>query len=110
MSVQEQNFRRGGEFRRFQQRPFEVGEAARGKPLCTTCGKHHPGRCLFGTSTCFKCIQEGHKTDRCSMRLIGGAQNQGAGTLPVLGHYALVLFDYGSSHSFISSAFVLHAR
>ncbi|KAL0540345.1 hypothetical protein IC582_024581 [Cucumis melo] len=68
------------------------------------------------------------------MRLIGNAQNQGAGaphqgkvfatnktkaeragtvvtgTLPVLGHYALVLFDSGSSHSFISSAFVLHAR
>ncbi|KAA0051239.1 ty3-gypsy retrotransposon protein [Cucumis melo var. makuwa] len=63
-----------------------------------------------------------------------GAQNQGAGTphqgkvfatnkteaeragtvvtgmLLVLGHYALVLFDSGSSHSFISSAFVLHAR
>ncbi|KAL0540220.1 hypothetical protein IC582_024453 [Cucumis melo] len=32
------------------------------------------------------------------------------GTLPVLGHYALVLFDSGSSHSFISFAFVLHAR
>ncbi|KAL4023074.1 hypothetical protein IC575_016822 [Cucumis melo] len=32
------------------------------------------------------------------------------GTLPVLGHYALVLFDSGSSHSFISSVFVLHAR
>ncbi|KAA0053351.1 ty3-gypsy retrotransposon protein [Cucumis melo var. makuwa] len=32
------------------------------------------------------------------------------GTLPVLGHYALVLFDSRSSHSFISSAFVLHAR
>ncbi|TYK23808.1 ty3-gypsy retrotransposon protein [Cucumis melo var. makuwa] len=31
------------------------------------------------------------------------------GTLPVLGHCALVLFDSGSSHSFISSAFVLHA-
>ncbi|TYK25799.1 ty3-gypsy retrotransposon protein [Cucumis melo var. makuwa] len=33
-----------------------------------------------------------------------------SGMLPVLGHYALVLFDSGSSHSFISSAFVLHAR
>ncbi|KAL0550000.1 hypothetical protein IC582_014496 [Cucumis melo] len=31
------------------------------------------------------------------------------GTLPVLEHYALVLFDSGSSHSFISSTFVLHA-
>ncbi|KAA0047197.1 reverse transcriptase [Cucumis melo var. makuwa] len=72
--------------------------------------------------------------DRCPMRYTGNAQNQGAGaphhgkvfatnkteaeragtvvtgTLLVLGHYALVLFDSGSSHSFISSAFVLHAR
>ncbi|TYK21848.1 ty3-gypsy retrotransposon protein [Cucumis melo var. makuwa] len=31
-------------------------------------------------------------------------------TLPVLGHYAVVLFNSGSSHFFISSAFVLHAR
>ncbi|KAL0546240.1 hypothetical protein IC582_016146 [Cucumis melo] len=108
--------------------------AARGKPLCTTCGKHHLGRCLFGTRTCFKCRQEGHTADRCPLRVTGIAQNQGAGappqgrvfatnrteaekagtvvtgTLPVLGHYALVLFDSGSSHSFISSAFVSHAR
>ncbi|KAL0559143.1 hypothetical protein IC582_003733 [Cucumis melo] len=109
--VSQRNFRPGGEFRRFQQKSFKAGEAARGKPL-----------------------QEGHTTDRCPMRLTGNAQNQGAGaphqgkvfatnkteaeragtmvtgTLSVLGHYALVLFDSGSSHSFISSAFVLHAR
>ncbi|KAL0541789.1 hypothetical protein IC582_021849 [Cucumis melo] len=132
--VPQRNFRPGGEFRTFQQKPFEAGEAARGKPLCTTCGKHHLGRCLFGTRTCFKCRQEGHTADRCPLRLTGIAQNQGAGaphqgrvfatnrteaekagtvvtgTLPVLGHYALVLFDSGSSHSFISSAFVSHAR
>ncbi|KAL0559074.1 hypothetical protein IC582_003663 [Cucumis melo] len=132
--VPQRNFRSGGEFRSFQQKPFEAGEAARGKSLCTTCGKHHLGRCLFGTRTCFKCRQEGHTADRCPLRLTGIAQNQGAGaphqgrvfatnkteaekagtvvtgTLPVLGHYALVLFDSGSSHSFISSAFVSHAR
>ncbi|KAL4011292.1 hypothetical protein IC575_028346 [Cucumis melo] len=68
------------------------------------------------------------------MRLTGNAQNHGAGAphqgkifatnkteaeragtvvtgmLPVLGHSALVLFDSGSSHSFISSTFVLHAH
>ncbi|KAA0060217.1 ty3-gypsy retrotransposon protein [Cucumis melo var. makuwa] len=134
ISVPQRNFRSGGEFRRFQQKPFEAGEAARGKPFCTICGKHHLSHCLFGTRTCFKCRQEGHTADKCLMRLIGSAQNQGAGaphqgkvfatnkteaerasmvvtgTLPVLGHYALVLFDSGLSHSFISSAFVLHAR
>ncbi|KAL0546750.1 hypothetical protein IC582_016663 [Cucumis melo] len=31
------------------------------------------------------------------------------GTLPMLGHYALLLFNSSSSHSFISSVFVLHA-
>ncbi|KAL0562069.1 hypothetical protein IC582_002519 [Cucumis melo] len=132
--IPQRNFRPGGEFRSFQQKPFEAGEAARGKPLCTTCGKHHLGRCLFGTRTCFKCRQEGHTADRCPLRVTGIAQNQGAGaphqgrvfatnrteaekagtvvtgTLPVLGHYALVLFDSGSSHSFISSAFVSYAR
>ncbi|TYJ96729.1 ty3-gypsy retrotransposon protein [Cucumis melo var. makuwa] len=122
-SVPQRNFRSGGEFRRFQQKPFEAGEATRGKPLCTTCGKHHLGRCLFGTRICFKCRQEGHTADRCPMRLIGNAQNQRAGaphqgkvfatnkteaeregmvmtsTLPVLGHYALVLFDSVSTPS-----------
>ncbi|KAA0032722.1 gag protease polyprotein [Cucumis melo var. makuwa] len=71
--------RSSGDFCRFQQKPFEVEEAVRGKPLCTTCGKHHLGRCLFGTRTCFKCKQERHTTNRCPMRLIGVAQNQGVG-------------------------------
>ncbi|KAL0537052.1 hypothetical protein IC582_026020 [Cucumis melo] len=112
--VPQRNFRPGGEFRSFQQKPFEAGEAARGKPLCTTCGKHHLGRCLFGTRTCFKCRQEGapHQgrvfaTNRTEAEKAGTVVT---GTLPVLGHYALVLFDSGSSHSFISSAFVSHAR
>ncbi|KAL4020621.1 hypothetical protein IC575_019402 [Cucumis melo] len=123
-------FRSGGEFRRFQQKPFEAEEAARGKPLCTTCGKHHLGHCLFGTRTCFKCRQEGHTADRCPLRLTGSANREqcstsgrvfatnkarprGGTVVAVrfgIGHYALVLFDSGSSHSFISSAFVLHAR
>ncbi|KAA0060413.1 pol protein [Cucumis melo var. makuwa] len=108
--VPQRNFRSGGEFRRFQQKPFEAGEAARGKPLCTTCGKHHLGRCLFGTRTCFKCAPHQGRVFATNKTEAERAGTVVTGTLPVLGHYALVLFDSGSSHSFISSAFVLHAR
>ncbi|KAA0046951.1 ty3-gypsy retrotransposon protein [Cucumis melo var. makuwa] len=44
---------------------YTTKEVARGKPLCTTCGKHHLGHCLFGTNTCFKCEQDGHIANRC---------------------------------------------
>ncbi|KAA0032380.1 ty3-gypsy retrotransposon protein [Cucumis melo var. makuwa] len=84
--VPQRNFRPGGEFRRFQQKPFEAGEAV-------GAGAPHQGK-VFATN----------KTE---------AERAGTvvtGTLPVLGYYALVLFDSGSSHSFISSVFVLHAR
>ncbi|TYK01415.1 ty3-gypsy retrotransposon protein [Cucumis melo var. makuwa] len=72
--VPQRNFRPCGEFRRFQQKPFE--------------GK------VFVTNKI--------EAERAGTVVTG--------TLPVLGHYALVLFDSGSSHSFISSAIVLHAR
>ncbi|KAA0036185.1 reverse transcriptase [Cucumis melo var. makuwa] len=100
ISVPQRNFRSGGEFRRFQQKPFEAGEAARGKPLCTTCGKHHLGRGAPHQGKVFA-------TNKTEAERAGTVVT---GTLPVLGHYALVLFDSGSSHSFISSTFVLHAR
>ncbi|KAA0051715.1 pol protein [Cucumis melo var. makuwa] len=110
ISVPQWNFKSGGEFRHFQQKPFEVGEAARRKPLCTTCGKHHLGRCLFETRTCFKCAPHQGEVFATNKTEAERAGTVVTGTLPVLGHYALVLFDSGSSHSFISSAFVLHAR
>ncbi|TYK16252.1 ty3-gypsy retrotransposon protein [Cucumis melo var. makuwa] len=76
---------------------------------------------------------EAARIDKFVRGLTGVAQNQGAGapqqgkifamnkskvervgtvvtgTLPMLGHYALLLFNSSSSHSFISSVFVLHA-
>nr|GFD02346.1 hypothetical protein [Tanacetum cinerariifolium] len=29
-------------------------------PVCTTCGRKHPGECRRATGTCFKCGQIGH--------------------------------------------------
>ena len=84
---------------------------------------------MAGSRVCFRCRQVGHTADACPQKLIETtphqppASQQGrvfatthqeaerastvvTGTLPIVGHYAFVLFDSGSSHSFISSVFV----
>ncbi|KAA0064195.1 ty3-gypsy retrotransposon protein [Cucumis melo var. makuwa] len=61
----------------------------------------HGGRCLVGSGVYFRSKQPGHTADEAER-----AGTVVTGTLPILGHYALVLFDSGSSHSFISSVFV----
>ncbi|KAA0054088.1 ty3-gypsy retrotransposon protein [Cucumis melo var. makuwa] len=91
----------------------------------------HGGRCLAGSGVCFRCRQPGHTADTCPQKPFEttphqpSASQQGRvfattrqeaeragtvviGTLPILGHYAFVPFDSGSSHSFISSVFVQH--
>nr|GFA29437.1 zinc finger, CCHC-type, retrotransposon Gag domain protein [Tanacetum cinerariifolium] len=34
-------------------------------PVCTTCGRRHPGECRRATGTCFKCGQTGHLQKDC---------------------------------------------
>ncbi|KAA0061201.1 pol protein [Cucumis melo var. makuwa] len=108
-----------------------AGRTLRELPACTTCGRVHGGRCLAGSGVCFRCRQPGHTADVCPRKPFEttppqpSASQQGrvyattrqeaeragtvvTGTLPILGHYAFVLFDSGSSHSFISSVFVQH--
>nr|GFB68972.1 zinc finger, CCHC-type, retrotransposon Gag domain protein [Tanacetum cinerariifolium] len=34
-------------------------------PVCTTCGRIHPGECLRDAGTCFKCGQTGHLQKDC---------------------------------------------
>nr|GEZ72984.1 hypothetical protein [Tanacetum cinerariifolium] len=34
-------------------------------PVCTTCGRRHPGECRRATCTCFKCGQAGHLQKDC---------------------------------------------
>ncbi|TYK11882.1 retrotransposon protein, putative, Ty3-gypsy subclass [Cucumis melo var. makuwa] len=86
---------------------------------------------LKGSRVYFKCKQPGHTADVCPQKLIRTTLHQPpasqqrrvfatirqeaerastvvAGTLPILRHYAFVLFDSRSSHSFISSVFIQH--
>ncbi|KAA0045933.1 gag-protease polyprotein [Cucumis melo var. makuwa] len=55
IDVPQRNMRSIGDFPRYQQNSNEVGEAAREKSLYSIYGKHHLGRCLIETKTCFNC-------------------------------------------------------
>ncbi|TYK19416.1 gag-protease polyprotein [Cucumis melo var. makuwa] len=53
------------------QKPFEAGGVAREKSLCNTSGMLHLGHCLFGTRTCFKCMDwlvANHASIDCSRK------------------------------------------
>ncbi|KAA0065652.1 ty3-gypsy retrotransposon protein [Cucumis melo var. makuwa] len=129
--VPQRTLRSGGVFQRHRRELVAAGRTLRELPACTTCGRVHGGRCLAGSGVCFRCRQPGHTADVCPRKPFETtppqpfAPQQGrvftttrqeaeragtvvTGTLQILGHYAFVLFDSGSSHSFISSVFVQH--
>ncbi|KAL0549498.1 hypothetical protein IC582_013982 [Cucumis melo] len=127
----QRDLRTGGVFQRHRQKLAAAGMTLRELPSCGRCGRVHGGRCLLESEVCFRCRQSGHTADACPRKPFEttphqpSASQQGrvfattrhkaeragtvvTGTLPILGHYAFVLFDSGSSHSFISSIFVQH--
>ncbi|KAF5442875.1 hypothetical protein F2P56_035487 [Juglans regia] len=97
-------------------------------PACQTCGKPHAQKCLMGTNTCFKCGKASHLVQECPILVAPNAQvrnpgrknlvparvfaltmddadaspNLVTGILPLFSHRALVLFNSGATHSFIS--------
>ncbi|KAL0540965.1 hypothetical protein IC582_020991 [Cucumis melo] len=93
--------RSGGVFQRHRRELAAAGRTLRELPACTTCGRVHGGRCLARSGVCFRVFA----TTRQEAERAGTVVT---GTLPILGHYAFVLFDSRSSHSFISSVFVQH--
>ncbi|GJT11547.1 putative reverse transcriptase domain-containing protein [Tanacetum coccineum] len=72
-------------------------------PLCTTCGKPHPGVCYKATGGCFTCGSTQHKIKDC----LQGKQKQSTiiGILYIDGCTVFVLFDIGATHSIISTTF-----
>ncbi|TYK02364.1 gag protease polyprotein [Cucumis melo var. makuwa] len=127
--IPQRTLRSGGVFQRHRRELAAAGRTLRELPTCTTCGRVHGGRCLAGSGVCFRCRQPGHTADvyprkpfettphqpstsqqgRVFATTRQEAERAGTvvtGTLPILGHYAFVLFDSRSSHSFISSVFV----
>ncbi|GJS21111.1 putative reverse transcriptase domain-containing protein [Tanacetum coccineum] len=99
-------------------------------PVCTTCGRRHPGECRRAAGTCFKCGQAGHLQRDCkkntgasssghadkkpdaSGRVFALTQDQAAnttgtitGALFIFGRAVIVLFDTGATHSVLSTKF-----
>ncbi|KAA0043250.1 gag protease polyprotein [Cucumis melo var. makuwa] len=99
----QKNLRSGGFFQRHRQELAAAGKTLRELPVCRSYGRSHGGRCLAGSGT--PTSQQGRvfATTRQEAEQAGTVVT---GTLPILGHFAFVLFDSGSSHSFISSVFV----
>ncbi|TYJ98666.1 hypothetical protein E5676_scaffold507G00570 [Cucumis melo var. makuwa] len=127
----QRNLRSGGVFQRHRRELAAAGRILRELPVCHSCGIVHEGHCLAESRVCFRCRQPEHTADACPRKPIETTPHQPptsqqgrvfattrqeaeragtvvTGTLPILGHYAFVLFDSGSSHSFISSVFVQH--
>nr|GFA96119.1 putative reverse transcriptase domain-containing protein [Tanacetum cinerariifolium] len=99
-------------------------------PVCTTCGRRHPGECRRAAGTCFKCGQTGHLQKDCKKNTTASTSGRAnkkpgalgcvfaitedhatktsgtiTGTLFIYGHAVFVLFDTGATHSVISSVF-----
>nr|GFB12426.1 hypothetical protein [Tanacetum cinerariifolium] len=45
-------------------------------PVCTTCGRRHPGECRQATGTCFKCGQTGHLQKDCKKNTAASTSGQ----------------------------------
>ncbi|GKA00728.1 reverse transcriptase domain-containing protein [Tanacetum coccineum] len=72
-------------------------------PLCTTCGKPHPGVCYKAIEGCFTCGSTQHKaTTRDQAAKTSGTIT---GTLYIDDRTVFVLFDTGATNSIISTTF-----
>nr|GFC77244.1 hypothetical protein [Tanacetum cinerariifolium] len=45
-------------------------------PVCTTCGRRHPGEYCRAAGTCFKCGQAGHLQKDCKKNTTAGTSGQ----------------------------------
>ncbi|KAA0063443.1 Retrotransposable element Tf2 [Cucumis melo var. makuwa] len=101
----QRGMRSRGVFKQHRQELVAAGRTLKKLSACGRCGSVHRGRCLIGSGP--SASQQG-RVFATTRQEVERAGTLVLGTLPILGRYAFVLFDSGSSHSFISSVFVQH--
>nr|GFC80479.1 hypothetical protein [Tanacetum cinerariifolium] len=71
-------------------------------PVCTTCGRRHPGECRRAAGTCFKCGQAGHLQKDCKKDTIASISGQADKKPGASGH----VFAITEGHAAKTSGFL----
>nr|GFD45815.1 hypothetical protein [Tanacetum cinerariifolium] len=56
--------------------PTDLSILGNSYPVCTTCGRRHPGECRRAVGTYFKCSQTGHLQKDCKKNTAASTSGQ----------------------------------
>nr|GFB34053.1 reverse transcriptase domain-containing protein [Tanacetum cinerariifolium] len=68
-------------------------------PVCTTCGRRHPGECRRAVGTCFKCGQAGHLQKNCKKNATASTSGQADKKPGVSGRVFAITEDHATKTS-----------
>nr|GEX91743.1 hypothetical protein [Tanacetum cinerariifolium] len=68
-------------------------------PVCTTCGRRHPGKCHRAAGTCFKCGQTGHMQKDCKKNTAVSTSGQADKKPGALGRVFAITEDHATKTS-----------
>nr|GFB39989.1 hypothetical protein [Tanacetum cinerariifolium] len=68
-------------------------------PVCTTCGRRHPGECHRATGTCFKCGQAGHLQKDCKKNTTASTSGQADKKPGASGRVFAIIKDHATKTS-----------
>nr|GFC47085.1 hypothetical protein [Tanacetum cinerariifolium] len=68
-------------------------------PICTTCGRRHPGECRRAAGTCFKCGQAGHLQKDCKKNTTASTSGQADKKPGALGRVFAITEDHATKTS-----------